>query len=289
MDDRKLEVLLAAVRTGSFSKASEELNCTQSAVTQTINSLENELNLKLLERSHRGIKLTESGEQLYPYIVDTERSLRQLKEQSERISSGKTIPLRIGSFSSISSTWLPKRIQEYQKKHPDISFDLRIGTDDLAELLLVGEIDLVIGDRMRLHAFRWYPLMDDPYYAVLPVGTTKASSITQTELASYPFIMAPLNALERYLSVIPKDRLSISCDNDATLISMVSQGLGVTAIPKLCLEFDHPPVDILELTPPVKREIGIALPNTPTREAQSFTKYLRDYFLNHSPKHNNIN
>lgn len=122
MDDRKLEVLLAAVRTGSFSKASEELNCTQSAVTQTINSLENELNLKLLERNHRGIKLTESGEQLYPYIVDTERSLRQLKEQSERISSGKTIPLRIGSFSSISSTWLPKRIQEYQKKTPGHQF-----------------------------------------------------------------------------------------------------------------------------------------------------------------------
>ena len=69
MDDRKIEVLLATVRTGSFSKAAEETNCTQSAVTQIMNNMEAELNLKILDRSHKGVKLTSAGESLMPYII----------------------------------------------------------------------------------------------------------------------------------------------------------------------------------------------------------------------------
>ena len=64
MDDRKLQVLLATIRTGSFSKAAQELNCTQSAVTQMMNSLEDEINCKVLKRTHSGAKLTLAGEKL---------------------------------------------------------------------------------------------------------------------------------------------------------------------------------------------------------------------------------
>ena len=64
MDDRKIEALLTTVKTGSFSKAAEELSCTQSAVTQMMNTLEDELGVKILQRSHNGVRLTEQGEQL---------------------------------------------------------------------------------------------------------------------------------------------------------------------------------------------------------------------------------
>lgn len=61
MDDYKIHVLLTAIRTGSFRKAALELNCTQSAVTQAMNSLENELGCKVLQRNHNGIRLTPAG------------------------------------------------------------------------------------------------------------------------------------------------------------------------------------------------------------------------------------
>ena len=66
MDDYKIHVLLAAIRTGSFRKAALELNCTQSAVTQAMNSLENELGCKVLLRNHNVIRLTSAGEELLP-------------------------------------------------------------------------------------------------------------------------------------------------------------------------------------------------------------------------------
>lgn len=280
MDDRKLEALLTTIRMGSFSKAAGELNCTQSAVTQMMNSLENELNCKILERNHNGIKLTPAGEILYPLIIEAEVSLRRLMEKATQIADGRALPIRIGSFSSISNNWLPRMLQEYHKEHTDITFDVRIGTDEITRWLLNGEIDLALGDADRCCAFRWYPLMDDDYYAVLPKSFVddNKQSITQNELAEFPFIMAPMNVLDRHLTTIPQKKINVNCDDDSTLLSMVTQGLGVTAMPQLSLQKNVYDVQILKLIPSTKRVLGAALPNSPNKSAVKFVAFLRKYF-----------
>ena len=275
MDDYKIRVLLAAVRTGSFSKAALELNCTQSAVTQAMNSLENELDCKVLQRSHSGIRLTPAGEELLPLLMEADASMTRLAERARQLAGGAFAPLRIGAFSSISSTWLPEALREYHGLHPETVFDIRVGTDALAGWLLSGAVDLALGDPARCRAFRWLPLMDDPYFAVLPEALTpEAEQITQEELAAFPFVMAPMNALNHYLSVSPANRLTVNCDDDSTLLSMVAQGIGVTAMPQLCLQKLPEGVRVLKLTPPTKRVLGVALPNSPSKEASRFARYL---------------
>lgn len=280
MDDRKLEILLTTLRTGSFSKAAQELNCTQSAVTQMMNSLENELNCKILERNHNGTKLTSVGEMLYPLIVEAEASLKRLVSYATQIAEGEVSSIRLGVFSSISNTWLPQILQEYRTKHPGITFDIRIGTDEITKWLLNGEIDLALGDSDRCHTFQWYPLMDDFFYAVLPrlfVNDDK-QSITQKELTQFPFIMAPMNVLDRHLTTVPQNQINVNCDDDSTLLSMVKQGLGVTIMPKLSLQKNIHDVRILELRPSTKRVLGVALPISPSISAVNFVSYLRQYF-----------
>ncbi|OCN00858.1 hypothetical protein A7X67_08970 [Clostridium sp. W14A] len=281
MDDRKLQVLLATLRTGSFSRAALELNCTQSAVTQMMNALENEFGCKVLARNHSGVKLTAAGEELFPLMVEAEASLSRLMEQARKVADGRAIPIRIGSFSSISNTWLPQVLQIYQKEHSDITFDIRIGTDAITGWLIGGEIDLALGDADRCRAFRWYPLMDDYYYAVVPKTFIKEEkqSITQAEFAEYPFIMAPMNVLEKHLVVLPKRQIKVNCDDDSTLISMVVQELGVTAMPKLSLRNIPENIRILKLIPPTKRVLGIALPNSPSKTAVDFSNFLRQRYL----------
>lgn len=275
MDDYKIHVLLTALGTGSFRKAALALSCTQSAVTQAMNALENELGCQILERNHSGVRLTPAGEALLPLFVEADAALSRLSERARQVAQGTSSPLRIGAFSSISGTWLPKLLQEYHALHPDVSFDLRVGTDALAEWLLSGAIDLALGDAARCRAFRWEPLMDDPYFAVLPKSAAPdADTISQEELAARPFLMAPMNALEHYLSVRPKNQLRVNCDDDSTLLSMAAQGIGVTAMPRLCLQNPPPEVRILPLTPQVKRTLGVALPNSPTKEAARFAKFL---------------
>ena len=86
MDQRKLRTLLTTLRTGSFSKAALELGFTQSAVTQMMNALENELGCKILARSHSGVRLTPDGEALYPLIVEAEAALARLSNQAKALA-----------------------------------------------------------------------------------------------------------------------------------------------------------------------------------------------------------
>ena len=279
MDDYKIRALLAAIHTGSFRKAALELNCTQSAVTQAMNSLENELGCNVLLRNHNGIRLTPAGEELLPLLMEADASLTKLSERARQVARGASAPLRIGAFSSISNTWLPKILQEYHALSPKVTFDIQVGTNTLADWLLTGAVDLALGDPVRCRAFRWFPLMDDPYFAVLPESLApEGDSISQETLADFPFVMAPMNALDSYLSVCPSNQLRVNCDDDSTLLSMVAQGLGVTAIPKLCLQALPENVRILELTPPTKRVLGVALPNSPSKEAVRFAHYLCQKF-----------
>ena len=279
MDDYKIHILLTAIRTGSFSKAALELNCTQSAVTQAMNSLENELGCKVLQRSHNGIRLTPVGEELLPLLVEADASLARLSQRARQSAAGLSAPLRIGAFSSISSTWLPKVLQEYHALHPETAFDIQVGTDTLSGWLLHGSVDLALGDSVRCRAFRWSPLMDDPYFAVFPESLApECDCLPQETLAGYPFVMAPLNALDQYLSVCPANQLRVNCDDDSTLLSMVAQGIGVTAMPQLCLPNLPDRVRTLALPPPTKRVLGVALPNSPTKEAVRFARFLCQKF-----------
>ena len=275
MDNYKIRVLLAAIRTGSFRKAALEMNCTQSAVTQAMNSLENELGCKVMQRNHNGIRLTPAGEELLPLLMEADASLTRLSERARQVAKGASVPLRIGAFSSISSTWLPKVLQEYHTLYPEVAFDIQVGTNILADWLLRGAVDLALGDSVRCHAFRWMPLMDDPYFAVLPESLApEGNRISQEELADYPFVMAPMNALDSYLSICPANQLRVNCDDDSTLLSMIAQGIGVTAMPRLCLQKLPEQIRVLELTPPTKRVLGVALPNSPSKEAVRFARYL---------------
>jgi len=277
MDDRKLEVFLTTIQTGSFSKAADELNCTQSAVTQTMNSLENELGLVLLDRSHRGVHLTPAGEKLMPFILEAREGLNKLANQAKSISSGKETPVRIGCFSSIAATWLPQAIKVYRELHPTANFSIKIGTDTLSDYLVNHTIDLALGDNDRLTGFRFLPLMEDPYCAVFPKGMMPDGTLAveQSEFSNHPFIMAPENALNSHLISLPENPFAVSCDDDSTLLSMIAQGLGATAMPKLSLKNVPENVSVYKLLPESFRTIGIALPNSIDDNVKRFVSFLQ--------------
>lgn len=102
MNDKKLRALLTAVQCGSFGKATAQLGYTQSAMTHMVNRLEAELGCTLLVRSSHGVRLSEEGEQLLPYmqaVIDAGDALRR-----EAAARGKLHEntLRIGCFASIA-------------------------------------------------------------------------------------------------------------------------------------------------------------------------------------------
>ena len=142
MDWDKLKIFHAVTQAGSFTKAAEVLNLSQSAISRQIQSLEYELKTTLYERHAHGLSLTDNGEILYKTaneviskIKEVESDLMDKKDKP----SGKIVVTTVVGFGGI---WLTPRIQEFMEKNPDIEVELIVTDQELD--LSTREADIAI-------------------------------------------------------------------------------------------------------------------------------------------------
>ena len=102
MDDKKIRAFLTIIQLGSLRRAAQELNYTQSGLTQMMKHLEQEVGCRLLRRSHSGVTMTESAEHLLPYFQAADQALLQLRHESEQFSGPQRKTIVIGAFPSIA-------------------------------------------------------------------------------------------------------------------------------------------------------------------------------------------
>ena len=124
MDWDKLKIFHAVAEAGSFTSATVNLNLSQSAISRQIQSLEDDLKVKLFERHARGLTLTENGE----YVFKTAHEvISKLKEVETSLGDKKNKPsgkLTVTTFVSFGTTWLTPRIQEFMQLNPEIEVEL---------------------------------------------------------------------------------------------------------------------------------------------------------------------
>ncbi|MFL2878370.1 MAG: LysR family transcriptional regulator [Candidatus Pelagibacter sp.] len=124
MDWDKLKIFHAVAEAGSFTSATVNLNLSQSAISRQIQSLEEDLKVKLFERHARGLTLTENGE----YVFKTAHEvISKLKEVETSLSDQKNHPtgkITITTVRSFGTHWLTPRIQEFMQLHPEIEVEL---------------------------------------------------------------------------------------------------------------------------------------------------------------------
>lgn len=123
----KYTIFLKVVELESFSKTADFYKYSQSAVTQIVKSLETELQMTLLKRSHAGVCLTSDGEQLIPYIWELAMAEEKNVGKSRRNTGMDRGLIRIGVFSSIACHYLPGVMKEFRKLYPGIDFELHTG------------------------------------------------------------------------------------------------------------------------------------------------------------------
>ena len=300
VDDRKLEVLIAAVEEGSFNKAAQRCHCTQSAITQLVNAAESELGCKLVSRSHAGVALTEAGEALMPDIRAAYDALTSLRQSANGITRRKR-KLRVGSYASVAATWLPRAIAAFRQAEPGVSVDVSIGSRSLADRLVQQEIDLAICDdwlfedrlagngdwnyrvpqsQSAKRDYSWVPLMDEPLLAVAPYDVMPPSQerISRDDLFEHPYIFDANFVYSEYLTSKVTSLVKVSADEGSTILSMVSCGLGITVLPELSLQNVPEGVSVAHLDPPAKRTLGVAVPRDADPLCQRFARHLSSMF-----------
>ena len=104
----RYEVFLKVCETGSFSKAAEALNYTQSGISQIIAGLEEELGVQLFARFKRGVALTDNATRLLPFIREMVNQKSKLRQAAYEINHKVEGKLRVGSFSSVTAAGNPR-------------------------------------------------------------------------------------------------------------------------------------------------------------------------------------
>ncbi len=277
MDDNKLRALLTAVQCGSFGKAAAQLGYTQSAMTHLVNKLEAELGCTLLLRSSHGVRLSEEGEHLLPYINQVISACDALRGEAEVQGELYGRGLRIGCFASIARSRLPDLLQKFRRLHPEIKVDVLVQGNELADALEQDKIQLALVDEACAKGFLWTPLTDAPLVAVVPPDFPwTEETISLARLLQEPFLSSP----EQYIEpLLPPDapRLTVTASDDAAILSMVAGGLGVSVLSAFSLGGYEDRVRAIPLDKPVSRRLGAAVKTLPAANsaARMFLTFLK--------------
>ena len=264
----RYEVFMQVVDSGSFTAAAQTLNYTQSAVSQMVHTLEEELGTTLLLRSRAGVSLTADGVEYLPYIRAICNAHRELNNKYGEMQGLLGGVIRIGTFASVSRNWLPRLMGAFKETHPGIQFQLFQGEyTHIGKWVREGTVDFGFTNPDAAGSLTCLPLARDEMLAVLPPGhpLARLERIPLAELAREPYILlhegelsVPLNAF-RESGHSPDVQYTV--DDDDTIMSMVEQGLGVSVLYSLVLQNRPERLEMRPLTPRVERTIALVYKN----------------------------
>ena len=147
---RQIEYLQSVIENGNFYLAAEQCHVSQSAISQQIKKLEDELGVKLLERHNRTFSLTPAGEHFYRKSLIISGDLNQLVRETKRIADNDNAVLRIGYYKGYHGNELSEAIAAFSEKYPTVEVKIVVGShEELYHAMEDGSVDLAINDQRR--------------------------------------------------------------------------------------------------------------------------------------------
>lgn len=266
--DGSIQKYLAFVKTvecGSFTRAAGVLNYSQSGISRMIGDLEREWQVTLLERGKSGVRLTSEGTRLLTYAKRVCSEYEKLQAEVDEINGLKSGLIRIGTFSSVATHWLPNIIREFQKEYPGIDYELILGDyTEIETWIEEGRVDcgfLRLPARKELESVF---LEQDRLLVVLPEGHPLAAleKIPVSALCGEPFMLLEKGAKAEVSEIFERNgftpRVHFTTWDDYAIMSMVESGLGISILPELILKRIPYRVVARELEIPAYRNIGLA-------------------------------
>jgi DNA-binding transcriptional LysR family regulator len=273
MNIQKYKAFVKAVEFGSFTKAAEVLDYTQSGISRMINDLEKEWGVFLFERGRTGISLTTDGLKLLPQLKRICNEYEILMTQIDDLHNMESGMIRIGTFSSVASHWLPNIIRIFKKDYPKIDFEILLGDyTEIESWILNGRVDFGFVRLPSKAELETIFLEQDRLLVVIPQNHPLANckKFPIKELLNSPFMLLEKGAKAEISEIFETHHISPQVNfttwDDYSIMSMVENGLGISILPELILKRIPHKIIAKELETPAFRNIGIA-----TREQKSLS------------------
>ena len=168
MNIRNLEYFIKVVDTNSFTKAAEELFISQSAISQQIKALEDELGFPLMIRNRKGFELTQAGKYLYIEGKNIIANIKEIENHATYISKNNNKELKIGHVVNYGYQELKKALRIFSAKYPEIKISIKDGTHDTISANNINDVtDIMIGDQRKAFSDRLNNVyIGDLYYSI---------------------------------------------------------------------------------------------------------------------------
>ncbi|MGI4779947.1 MAG: LysR substrate-binding domain-containing protein [Janthinobacterium lividum] len=250
----ELKYIVAVARERHFGKAAEACYVSQPTLSVAIKKLEDELEVKLFERSAGEVTVTPLGEQIVQQAQSVLEQAASIKEIAKRGKDPLAGPLNLGIIYTIGPYLLPDLVRQNIERTPQMPLMLQENfTAKLLEMLRAGEVDCAImAEPFPDTGLAIAPLYDEPFVAVVPVNHPLAvrEAITSDELKSETMLLLGTGHCFRdhVLEVCPEFarfssnaegiRKSFEGSSLETIKHMVASGMGVTLVPRLSVPAD---------------------------------------------------
>lgn len=192
MDYRDI-VFIAVAENLSFSKAADDLNISQPAVTKHIKELENRFHSSLFERKGNKIYLTHKGKIVYNTYKQIEQQYRQLEFEIGQLNHNVSGHFIIGASSTISQYLIPKAMASFHKRYPKVNIQLINGNSfDMEQGLLDSKIDLAMVENQASQAGIAYKNFHDDELIVVTGKKSvysRRKNIVKTDLLQIPIVL----------------------------------------------------------------------------------------------------
>lgn len=191
---KQIRYFQSVVKLGSFTEAAEEHYISQSAISQQIKALEDELGVKLLERKKRSFTLTKAGEYFYRKSLVLVADYDSIVREVQNISGSRGELLKVGLLKGYSGKEFNRAVSEFTAKFPDVTVEVTHGNHDaLYALLRNGEIDIVLNDQRRAFSDEYINIVLDirEYYGEISSNSPLAQldEVEITDLKNTPLIL----------------------------------------------------------------------------------------------------
>lgn len=262
------DIFLKVVEMGSFTKAGEALHYSQSAISQAIKALEEQLGSRLIDRSKDPLRLTCDGLAFFPYIQQVAQAQKALERKADETKGLLDAHIRLGTFTSVGRNLVPPLIGEFKSQHPRVLFDLSQGEyDSIRSQLLTDQIDLGFLNEQSAEGLCYEKVYRDQMVAILSPKNPLArkTEVSLKDLADEPYIELDEGkrsvAVEGFHALGLQPHHAFKVYDDYTILAMVRQGLGYSLLYSLAVTGADKGVVALPIKEKLERSIVLAYVN----------------------------
>lgn len=242
---KQMETLYWIARLGSFEAAALRLNTTQSAISKRVQELESAFEVQVFERLNRGARLTAKGSEMFEYA---EQMLEQREEFVRKFSSNSVIArrVRIGVTELTALTWLPRLIAAVNVAFPKVVVEAEVDLSSVLRAKLAeNRLDIIFvpeGLAPECSASTAVGSIENAWMCA-PTTLTEETTLSLRELAGLPLIvqgsLSGTGLLYRQFLTeqgVEPTRLIVA-NNLIAQIGLTVSGLGVSYLPRLCVQY----------------------------------------------------